>query len=565
MTSRSGKIDYARLDEFRWGRGPVEEQVIDEFIAGRLTRRGFLRQGSMLGLSMPLLGGILAACGATTGSSGPPPSGKPGATIKAGIYAPKAAPNPITIVDPGGIQLLGNVGEYLVLADQDNNYRPWLATSWSSNADASVWTFQIRQGVRFNDGTPMTVDDVVYSFQSQCDPKSSANALSLFAGTLSPGGVRKVDDSTVAFDLDAPDGGFVGTVSSDNYNMIIVPKDYDYGSYSADFIGTGRLMKADYVPNVGATYVPNPHYWGTPALPSRVDFIFYAEETPMVADLQAGAIDCIGQFSAVISPQLLNGSFTVTSLKAASHRQLSLRNDVGPFQNKLVRQALACTLDRPAIVSALFKGQAVVGNESPFAPTFASTNPDVPQRNKDLALARQLLAQAGVARGFSTTLLTEKLHEIPHFAQIIKQSAAQIGVDIKLIIETPSKYYGQATFGKSDWLDGEMSLVDYGARVIPNVYLKAPLQSIDTESRQGSWNAAHFRNPAYDKLSKEFVAAVDLSTQRRLAGQIQRLLLDETPVVFAYFYNYLSATQRSVTGVYPTAGLQFFLGNAAKG
>src|SRR5262249_10637225 len=119
--SRSRKIDHSRLDELRRGRGPVEEHVIDEFVAGRLSRRDFLRKGSAIGLSMPLLGGILAACG---GSSGTPSSsggsssgavaGKSGATIKAGILVPAAAINPITIADQGGLELLGNVGEFLV-------------------------------------------------------------------------------------------------------------------------------------------------------------------------------------------------------------------------------------------------------------------------------------------------------------------------------------------------------------------------------------------------------------------------------------------------------------------
>jgi peptide/nickel transport system substrate-binding protein len=560
-------INHERLDDLRRGRGPVQEHIIDEFAAGRLSRRDFIRKGSAIGLSMPLIGGILAACGSsgtTTSGASPSAAGKAGATIKAGILVPAAAIHPITNADQGGLDLIGNAGAFLVFTDHAGNYHPWLATSWTANSDASVWTFKIRQGVKFNDGTPMTVDDVVYSFKTQSDPKSSANALSVFGGTLSPDGVRKVDDTTVAFHLDAPNNGFVDAVSEDNYNMIIVPKGFDYGNYQKDWPGTGRLMKASYTPNVGASLVRNPHYWGTKALPSRIDFTFYQTEGPAAAALQAGAVDVMHQFSVSVSPQLLTGGFNVISLKAATHRQLSMRNDMGPFKNKLVRQAIAYTLDRPGIVAALFKGQAVVGNDSPFAPNFRSTNTSVPQRAKNIAKAKQLLAQAGVPNGFSTPLLTETTQEMPQFAQIIKQSAAQIGVNISLTIETPTKYYGQAVFGKSDWLDGEMSLVDYGARAVPNVYLKAPLQSINAKTGQGSWNAAHFNNSTYDKLSKQFLAAVDISTQRQIAGQIQRLLLDETPIIFAYWYNYLTATAKNVTGVYPTAQGQLFLWNAAK-
>ena len=560
-------IDHERLDDLRRGRGPVQEHVIDEFVAGRLSRRDFIRKGSAIGLSMPVLGGILAACGSsgtTPSSSGTSAAGKAGGTIKAGLFTPVGAINPITINDQGGLELMGNVGEFLVFTDHSGVYHPWLATSWSANADASVWTFKIRQGVKFNDGTPMTVDDVVYSFQTQSDPKSAGNALSQFGGFLAPDGVQKVDSETVAFHLSAPNNGFVDSVSEDNYNMIVVPKGFDYANYQKQFAGTGRFMMSNYTPSVGATFVRNPHYWGTKALPSKIEFTFFATEQPMASALQAGSIDVMDQFSVAGSPQLLTGGFNVISVRGAAQRQLSMRNDIKPFNNKLVRQAIALTLDRPGIVAALFKGQATVGNDSPFAPNFAATNHSVPQRVKNLTQAKKLLAQAGVPNGFSTPLLTENIQEIPHFAQIIKQSAAQIGVTINLTIEAQSKYYGDGVVGKSDWLDGEMSLVDYGARSVPNLYLAAPLQSINTKTGTGAWNAARFNDPTYDKLSKQFIATVDLQSQKNLAGQIQQLLLDETPIIWAYFYNYLTATQKNVTGVYPTAQGQLFLWNAAK-
>jgi len=561
------KINHGRLDDLRGGRGPIQEHVIDEFVAGRLSRRDFLRRGTAAGLSLPLLGGILAACGSSAAptTTTPAPAGKSGATIKAGVVVPTAAINPITIADQGGIECIDQVGEFLVFTDHHLKYHPWLAESWKPNADATVWTFKIRQGVKFNDGRPMTVDDVIYSFKSQCDPKGSSNALSIFGGTLVPDGVVKVDDNTVAFHLEQPNGGFIDAVSNDNYNMIIVPNGYDFHDYEKSFIGTGRFMKTSYTPGTGATFVRNPHYWGTPAKPAKLEFTFYTSEASMTNALQAGDIDTNDGFSVAASPQLLKGGFNVISLKASYHRELSMRNDVPHFANKYVRQAIAYTLDRPAIVQALFHGYADPGNDTPFAPAFPATigPPAIPQRNKDLKLARELLAKGGVPNGFSAPLLTETLQELPQFAQIIKQAASQIGVDIKLTVETSSKYYGQAVFGKSDWLDGAMSLVDYGARAVPNIYLEAPLQSVNAKTGQGSWNAAHFSNSRYDKLSKEFIATPDLNTQRRLAGQIEQLLLDETPIIYAYFYDWLTATRKNVTGVYPAiTGL--FLWNAAK-
>jgi peptide/nickel transport system substrate-binding protein len=516
---------------------------------------------------LPLLGGILEAKGlpGLRASSAVARQARAASTspLRAGIIVPAGAINPITIEDEGSLELLGNVGEFLVETDQTLGYKPWIATSWTSNATADVWTFKIRQGVKFNDGTPMTVDDVVYSFQSQSNPKTGGVALSVFSGVLEPSGVVKVDDQTVAFHLVSPDAAFPDAVSCDNYNMIIVPKGYDYSNYPKDWVGTGHYMMSSYTTNVGATFVRNPHYWGTPAVSSEIQWTFYASEEPMSNALVANEIDCLDQFFVSTSPQLLNGNFNIIRLKASTHRELSMRCDTGPFKSNLVRQAVALTLNRPQLVTALFKGYADIGNDSPFAPVFPSTAP-VPQRVQNIAQAKKLLAQAGYAKGFSTPLLTEQRQEMPELAQFIKTWAKEIGVDINLTIEQPDKYYGSGVYGTSDWLDGEMSMVDFGSRSTPNLFLNAPLETYNKKTGAGAWNAAHFNNATYDRLAQQYVAAVDLSSQRSIAKQIETLLLDETPIIYPYFYNYLSATQKNVTGVYPTALSQFFLWNASK-
>jgi peptide/nickel transport system substrate-binding protein len=229
-----------------------------------------------------------------------------------------------------------------------------------------------------------------------------------------------------------------------------------------------------------------------------------------------------------------------------------------------VRQAIALSLNRPQIVQALFKGNADLGNDSPFAPVFPSTNTSIAQRAQDISKAKSLLSAAGHPSGFSTQLITEQVQEIPDFAQIVVESAAAIGVKINLKVEQSSAYYGKSTIGNSDWLDATMSLVDYGHRGVPNTFLGAPLLTPPPKG-PGVWNAARFTNPQYDKLVTQFYAATDVSSQRSVAGQIETLLLDQTPIIYAYFYNYLTATATNVTGVYPTAIGHLFLYNASKG
>ncbi len=550
-----------RLNRLRAGQTELGNHVIDEFMAGRISRRELLRRGALVGISAPVLGGVLAACSSTPAPSS---SGKAGTIINVGIITPAGAINPVTIDDQGGLDMLGQTGEYLTFSDQQLTLRPQLATSWSSNTAADVWTFKIRQGVKFHNGHPLTADDVVYTYKLQTNTKTGGNALSAFGGVLTPDGVQKVDDFTVAFHLTAANGNFPYLTSSDNYNMIILPNGYDPSSWQSSFIGTGPFVLKSYTVNKGATFTRNEQYWGAKAKPAGTNFTFYATQTPGILALTGGTIDVLGQFSVTGGEQLLTGGYNVIKLKSSAHRELSMRCDKAPFTDPRVRQAIALTLNRPGIITALFKGYADLGNDSPFAPVFPSTNTSVPQRVKDIAKAKSLLAAAGHAKGFSTQLIGNDVLEIPDYAQIVAASAKEIGVDIAVKMESSSVYYGKATFGNSDWLDATMSLVDYGHRSVPNVFLTAPLQTYNAKAGTGTWNAAHFNNAQYDKLSKEYIAAVDLSTQRTIAGQIETLLLDQTPIIYAYFYNYLTATGKDVHGAYPTAIGHIFLYDVTK-
>lgn len=563
-------IDHGRLGRLRQDQGEIANHIIDEFAAGRLSRRDFIRRGTVVGISVPLLGSILAACGSSSSSSAAPgasstAAGAPGAVIKAGIVTPTGAINPVTVADQGGLDMLAQTGEYLCLSGQTLTLQPVLATSWTPNSTADVWTFKIRQGVKFHNGAALTADDVVYTYQLHTNPKTGSNALSAFAGVLAPAGVKKVDDFTVEFHLDAPNGNFPYLTSSDNYNMIIIPKGYDPAKWESSFIGTGPFVLGSYTAKSGATFTRNEQYWGTKALPSQTQFTFYDTQTASVVAMTGGSIDVLGQFAVTGGQALLNGGYNVIRLRSSAHRQLSMRCDQAPFTDPRVRQAIALTLNRPQIVQALFKGYADVGDDSPFAPVFPSTNTGVSLRAQNISQAKSLLAAAGHGSGFSTQLVTENFLEIPEYAQIVVQSAKQIGVNISLKVETSSQYYGKATFGNSDWLDATMSLVDYGHRSVPNVFLTAPLQTINAKTGTGSWNAAHFNNSQYDLLVAQYIAASDLSRQRSIAGQIETLLLAQTPIIFGYFYNYLTATAKGMTGVYPTAIGHLFLYNAAKG
>jgi peptide/nickel transport system substrate-binding protein len=254
---------------------------------------------------------------------------------------------------------------------------------------------------------------------------------------------------------------------------------------------------------------------------------------------------------------LLNDpNINILSLKSSTHNQVHMRNDQAPFTDKRVRQAVALCVDHKKLVKGLFRGRADIGNDSPFAPVFPSTDKSVKQRDRDIRKAKELLAAAGMPNGFNVKLTTLKYQEIPQYVQVLQQEVKEIGINIDLHIEDTDAYYGKAVFGQSDWLDSVMGVTNYGHRGVPNVFLAAPLKS------DGTWNAAHFKNKEYDSLANQYISSLDLQSQRSTAGKIQELLLDESPILFSYFYDFLTATTKNVGGVQASAMSQLFLERA---
>jgi peptide/nickel transport system substrate-binding protein len=557
-----------RVDEVRRERSEVENHLIDEYGAGKISRREFVRRGTVVGMSIPLLGFLAAACGGSDGETGGTTTGaeptgdlKKGGTVRVALIQPTTAPNPLLVQDEGGAGILGATGEFLSFSDDKLELQPRIAESWEPNEDGSVWTFKIRQGVKFHDGTPLTANDVVTTFDKLINPDGgSANAQSALGGVLSPGNIEAPDDASVVFNLDAPNGNFPTLVSSANYNAIIIPADLDPGDWGKTFQGTGPFKLEKFTPKVGLTVVRNDDYWGPKPNVDKLDIKFYDEEAPMILALQGDEVDFVEHFSVSGGKALLgDDNVQVIAVKAATHRELHMRTDKEPFTDKRVRQAIALSIDRQALVDGLWEGQADIGNDSPFGPLYPSTDTSVPQREQDIDQAKQLLADAGKGDGFTVQLDTWNGFEIPDLAQLVKNYAEQIGVTINLKITDGATYYGDGVFGKSTWLDSVMGITDYGHRPVPNVYLTAPLSG---DPKIGVWNSAHFKNDTYDGLVRDYVAALDLDSQRGVAKQIEELLLDETPIIFPYFYYFLAAAKPNLKGAVSAATGQFDLSKA---
>ena len=561
----SRKQSNTELDRLRLGRSEIENHYIDELVSGQLDRRTFLRRGSMIGMSVPLMGAVLAACGSSSSSSASSSASssssagtpKKGGTLRIAVSTPAAAVNPLTVSDAGGLCMLGQTGEFLIF---DSNLKlalqPMLATKWSPNSDGSVWTFTLRSGVTFNTGAAMTADDVVYTFQQLSDPKNASNALSVFTGVLSPSGVKAVNPTTVEFTLQSAERNFPYLVSSDNYNAIIVPKGTDYSKWQSTFPGTGAFKLSSYTESVGANFVANPSYWGGKPYLDGTQFKFFSSQQPQILALEGNEVDVIAQFV----PAGATSSLTTPRTRSSSSR-LPITASCRCATTSPRSRTRACGRRSPTR-STVRRWSAPCSTTSARSPTTTRSARGSRQRHLDPA------AHTGPREGKATAVGRRAPERLQHHAQDrdLRGGPAAGPGDQGICRESRDQHQPDDREPVRVLRQGDVRQLRLARRNDEPGRLRRPRRPERVPDGaadvSGPWNAARFHNTQYDKLVAQYVAALDLSTQRSIAGQIQTLLLNETPIIYPYWIDGLTASIPTVGGLNPTSIAQLYLNNA---
>ena len=226
-----------------------------------------------------------------------------------------------------------------------------------------------------------------------------------------------------------------------------------------------------------------------------------------------------------------------------------MRTDQGVLKDPRVRRAVALSINRPQQMQKILLGDGQVGNDSPFWKSFASTDPSIKQRTQNVQLAKALLAAAG-AQNLKFNITTWNFADHPDHAASIQAYAKDVGIDIGIEMMDVGKYYDSEPAGAdyattTPWLNRTCTLTEYGARGVPNIFLTRAYMST------GDWNASHYKNPEFDSVAKTYLAAAELSAQRKATKRMAGLLLRDTPVVTDYFINYVTASTSKVKNYVP--------------
>jgi peptide/nickel transport system substrate-binding protein len=538
-----------------------------------VSRRRFLLGG--VGVLGAVAGSsLLAACSDTSGSSSSGTSGtgtssgtsktstaasggspKRGGTVRVGSIAPLAAVDPVTMYDAGSIAVAQQSAEYLIYVNTTGGLQPVLATSWTSSDDARTWTFKLRSGVKFHDGTTLSAKDVVATFDRLVDPKSESSALTDFQGILAPGGMHAVDDLTVRFKLQEPYADFPYLVSSSNYNTLVLPSTFS-GDFQSKPVGTGPFIQQSFTPNQGAVYTRNPNYWGNPKpYLDGVKITFFQDLQAQLLALQGGEIDTAVTFDSSDTSALASTSnLSIEHVTGSATFTLWMRVDKEPFTDKRVRQAVAWAIDREGLLeTVLDDDHAVLGNDHFFGPTMPVRPTNLTQRTQNLAKAKQLIKAAG-ASGKTVTLTTENEDPAPGYATLVKSNLSKIGLNVDLDVMSQDAFYGSGN--NQPWLEVPFGIVDWAARAIPEEYLDPVLKT------GGVWNSPHYSNPTLDKLLTQYNAATTHAEQQTLANQIAEITWDEVPVIVAYWDGGLRPVLDTVRNVEASASSYLDLSSA---
>jgi len=327
--------------------------------------------------------------------------------------------------------------------------RPALAESWTVSPDQLAWTFHLRRGVTFHDGSPFTADDVVYSYRRIIDEKlANADKLSAVSG------ITASDKSTVIITLKQPTPNLLTNLGGFKGLAIVQRRNVESGEIATHPVGTGPFAFQSQKSGDSITLEANPTYWAGAPKVSGVTFRFISEPSTALSALQAGEIDWTDSIPAQRVAQLKDDdSITLATTPSNDYGYLALNEARAPWHDVRVRQAIAYAIDRDAIVQATSYGTAVA-NQLAIPKGNPWYTPYDTYRH-DIERAKGLLRDAGAAPKTLDMLVTTEYPETVTAAQIIADNLAPLGITVNIRTVDFATWLDEQNNGHFDMLSVE--------------------------------------------------------------------------------------------------------------
>ena len=444
-------------------------------------------------------------------------------------------PQDIDSMDPhmakaaGTREILFNVYEGLVKPDSDGNLQPAIASDYTLSDDGKVYTFTLRSGVKFHDGSEVTVADVKYSIERNAGTDGSDPLISAFSNIES---VETPDDSTVVMTLKEANTEFLAYMT-----VAIIPA--ANADPEGNPIGTGPYKYVSRSPQENVVLTKFDEYWGEPAYIKDITLKVEANGDSVVMDLEGGSIDMYARVTSAQASQL-SDKFEIYEGTMNLVQALYLNNAEEPFNNELVRQALCYAIDPQTIMDFVSDGKGTEIGSSMF-PSFGkyfdeSLNDTY---NQDIEKAKSLLADAGYPNGFSFTI-TVPSNYTQHVdtAQVLVEQFKEIGVNATI-----------QEVEWNSWLEDVYTNRNFQSTVVGvDASTLTAYALLSRFASDAGNNFINYKNPDYDAAFKAAVEAVDDNEKTAKYKECTKILSDTAANVYIQDLPEFVALNKNYTG-----------------
>ena len=463
------------------------------------------------------------------------------ASVRGGVLR-VSVDQPASVINP----LLARVNpEYLVCEllysgltrlAPDMTAIPDLATSWSHDDTLAQWTFRLRDGLRFHDGTPCTATDVAATFAAILDPKTASPARTNIGPVEH---VEAVDPTTVRFTLRTPYADLPVALAYTNAKVVPAAiASGDLSQLARRAVGTGPFRLVSFEPDRQIVVARNEAYWDAPRpYVDRVEVVVYPDPTAEASALLSGDVDLMSNTAATEFGRM-DGADGVVALRVASGQFLNINMgcDQKPFSDPRVRQALALTVDRDAMVGFVAQGYGTPGNDTPMNAAYHFFQAQ-PARRPDIAAAKRLLAEAGHPDGLDLTLIASDTPGTrTQLGVAVREMAKPAG--FRITVQTMP----HATYLDQVWKKGSFYVGFYNMQATADAIFSLLYTST------AAWNETRWNNAAFDALVAQARGTADEGKRREAYGRAQALMHEQVPSVIPVFFDLLAARRSYVQG-----------------
>lgn len=438
--------------------------------------------------------------------------------------------------------------ESLTGIDNDGKVIPVLATDWNNSPDGKTWTFNLRKGVVFHDGTPFTASAMKASLERSLT-KSKAFAAVPIAGIDAPDSQTLVVRMNKSFLL-------LPAYLSKGEAAALSSSSWDASGALVKPVGTGPFMFDSWKPKEEITSVKNPRYWGKGATVDKVVYRIIPEAPTRSMLLKSGEI----QLAVIMPPDIAVGyinqsGYTVQQQSIPRVRMITFNNQKAPFNDARVRQAVSYAIDRNALITSVLEGVGTPGSGL-FPPDSYWANPSITPYPYNLDKARQLLSDAGWkdtngdgivekdGKPFKVKLLTySERAELPPLAEVMQQQLKKAGIDMEITVGSSAST--ESIFKKGEY---DMYLVGRGLLFTPDPDEIMMSDYHSSGTKTGGYGAFRWNNSRVDYLIEQARTTQDLTSRKAMYDEVQSIVVQEAPVAYLNYYVNLDITSDNIRG-----------------